>query len=134
MDINEFIAKRKEYLGLSDRDIAIKLGMSRSGVTRFRIGDVKKLSHKHILPLAELLKCNPIELLEADLGENEYCNIYKTSTKEFEFIKKYRSCDKRGKEIIDTVLEYEYNRSTDMLVIEENKKLLKIIKVYFELT
>lgn len=67
MDLGNFIRMRKETLGLTDSDIADELGVSRSNVSRWQSGDIGKIAHRHIKPLARILKCNPMTFLQDNI-------------------------------------------------------------------
>lgn len=60
MDLGSFIKTRKAELGLTDTDIAVAVGLSRSNVSRWQSGEITNISHKHIRPLSEILCCDPM--------------------------------------------------------------------------
>lgn len=132
MNARDFIKIRKKELKLSNRIIAEKLNVNKSTIARFISGSIKKLPRESLNPLKTILQCDINDLLDDDDSTELVMKKINITTEEENHIKKYRACDERGREIINNVLEYEYNRSTDVSKIEENKKLLKIIKVYFE--
>ena len=67
MDLGNFIRTRKDELGLTDADIAVAVGVSRSNVSRWQTGGIAKLAHRHIKPLSEILHCDPmIFILDED--------------------------------------------------------------------
>jgi len=67
MDLGNFIRTRKDELGLTDADIAVAVGVSRSNVSRWQTGGIAKLAHRHIKPLSEILNCDPmIFILDED--------------------------------------------------------------------
>lgn len=71
MDFGSFIKARKEELGLTDTDIAVAIGVSRSNVSRWQSGGITKITHKHIKPLSEILQCDPMVFV---LDEHEISN------------------------------------------------------------
>ena len=77
MDLGEFIKSRKESLGLTDSDIAEAVGVSRSNVSRWQSGDVGKISHKYIKPLAKILQCDPLNLLWDEESSDDHNNLSK---------------------------------------------------------
>jgi len=78
MDLINFIKMRKDELGLTDTDIAEAVGISRSSVSRWQTGDIEKIAHKHIKPLAEILQCDPMVFLG---GELEFEDMLPIATK-----------------------------------------------------
>jgi len=71
MDFGDFIKAKKDELGLTDTDIATAVGISRSNVSRWQTGGISKIAHKHIKPLAEILRCDPMIFLGADEDDIE---------------------------------------------------------------
>jgi len=63
MEMGSIIKSRKDKLGLTDTDIAIAVGVSRSSVSRWQTGDIGKIAHRHLKALAEVLQCDPLVFL-----------------------------------------------------------------------
>lgn len=70
MQINERIKARRQELGLSVDDIAEKLHINRATYYRYESEDIKKFPLDIVLPLAEILKMSPPELMGWDLKSN----------------------------------------------------------------
>ena len=72
MDLGAFIKTRKDELGLTDTDIATAVGISRSNVSRWQTGGITKIAHRHIKPLAEILRCDPMVFLSDNVVEDSF--------------------------------------------------------------
>lgn len=120
--IGKRIAERRKQLGLSQAELARKLGMNSSTIWRYERGEIGADSIK--LPVIEsmamFLKVNPAwlvgktEIMEPSnllpLNETEQTNINKLNAHEKKHIEKYRSLDTSGKKIVDIVLDNECER------------------------
>jgi len=121
MNLGEFITKRKKELGISSDFIANALGTHRSNVFRWEREGAEKIAGKYLEPLADVLQCSLEDIVFATLGSSNYKKKkadlfdFPTTHQEQMYIKKYRACDERGKGMVDTVLDYEYNRTIDGL-------------------
>lgn len=62
------IAYRRKQLGLSQADVARKLGVDQSAVHLWETGKAKP-SAKRLVPLASLLKCTVEEVLNNDISQ-----------------------------------------------------------------
>lgn len=73
MKVNEIIKKRRKELGLTLKDVADKLGVSESLISRYESNDVKNMGIDKLIPLAEVLKTTPVYLmgLENDKKQEE---------------------------------------------------------------
>ncbi|CAL7915373.1 helix-turn-helix domain-containing protein [Fusobacterium necrophorum] len=63
MEINEIIKQRRKELGLTLKQVAEKLGVSESLISRYESKDVKNMGIDKIAPLAKILKCSPAYLM-----------------------------------------------------------------------
>lgn len=63
MKINEIIKQRRKELGLTLKQVAEKLGVSESLISRYESKDVKNMGIDKIAPLAKILKCSPAYLM-----------------------------------------------------------------------
>lgn len=63
MKVNEIIKKRRKELGLTLKDVAEKLGVSESLISRYESNDVKNMGIDKLIPLAEVLKTTPTYLM-----------------------------------------------------------------------
>ena len=66
MKINERIRARRKELGLTLKQVAEKLNVSESLISRYESNDVKNMGIDKISPLAEVLKTTPSYLMGWD--------------------------------------------------------------------
>ena len=84
MKVNEIIKKRRKELGLTLKDVADKLGVSESLISRYESNDVKNMGIDKLIPLAEVLKTTPVYLmgLENDKKEEKENDIFSQLTED----------------------------------------------------
>ena len=63
MKVNEIIKKRRKELGLTLKQVAEKLGVSESLISRYESNDVKNMGIDKIIPLAKVLDTTPAFLM-----------------------------------------------------------------------
>lgn len=88
MNIGEIIKKRRKELNLSLKDIAKKLNVSESSISRYENEEIKNMGIDKLIPLSEILQVDIKELLndinfsrkkkKATLKEIEIANKLKT--------------------------------------------------------
>lgn len=66
MKLGLAIAKRREQLGITQVDLAKKVGVSKASVCRWESGDISNMKRDKIQKLAEALKISPLDLLKDD--------------------------------------------------------------------
>ena len=71
MKVNEIIKKRRKELGLTLKDVADKLGVSESLISRYESNDVKNMGIDKLIPLAEVLKTTPVYLMGLENNKKE---------------------------------------------------------------
>ena len=71
MKVNEIIKKRRKELGLTLKDVADKLGVSESLISRYESNDVKNMGIDKLIPLAEVLKTTPVYLMGLENDKKE---------------------------------------------------------------
>lgn len=78
MEINERIRKRRKLLGLTLRQVADKMGVSESLISRYESKDVKNMGIDKLVPLAEILGVTPSYLMgwEDEIEESEADHYY----------------------------------------------------------
>ena len=97
------IKLRRESLGLSQEELAIKVGYtSRSSIAKIENGDVD-IPRSKIIAFAEALDCSPVELMGLiDIQEETPANgdtqLIITDTQERGLVTTYRSLSPDGKE------------------------------------
>ena len=75
------IKERREMLGLTLEQVADRLGLQKSAISKYERGAVENIKRSHIMKLAEMLECDPAYLMgftdnvEGD-GNNYYIDDY----------------------------------------------------------
>lgn len=91
MKVNEIIKKRRKELGLTLKQVAEKLGVSESLISRYESNDVKNMGIDKIIPLAKVLDTTPAFLMGWETKkEKENINI-DTVTTDYMMIPLYSS-------------------------------------------
>lgn len=91
MKVNEIIKKRRKELGLTLKQVAEKLGVSESLISRYESNDVKNMGIDKIIPLAKVLDTTPAFLMGWETKkEKENINI-DTATSDYMMIPLYSS-------------------------------------------
>lgn len=103
-NISKNITKFRELKGITQKELAAKLGTSPSRVSNWEQG----ANSPNIEILIELCRI-------LDVSINDIYGVYpdskvSVSFEEREYISKYRKLDSHGKEVVDTVLQIEYDR------------------------
>ena len=81
MKVNEIIKKRRKELGLTLKQVAEKLGVSESLISRYESNDVKNMGIDKIIPLAKVLDTTPEFLMGWETKkEKENINIETVNT------------------------------------------------------
>ena len=106
MTISESIKKLRKTYSITQADLGEIVGLSskaigawESGRAEPRIGAIEQIASYFKIPKTKVL------------GWDEECEL---NDKETKLIEKYRVLDKYGEQVVDTVLEVEYTRCTDL--------------------
>ena len=75
MKVNEIIKKRRKELGLTLKQVAEKLGVSESLISRYESNDVKNMGIDKIIPLAKVLDTTPAYLMGWEDKKEKDSNI-----------------------------------------------------------
>ena len=114
--------KRKE-LGITQPALAEKLGVSQSAIGSWET-DVNSPRATLLYDLFDILHCDANYLFQ-----DETKQLYKNeaSPEEFEnIIKKYRELDDHGKDMVDTVLQKEFDRIADIQNAEAKVEIIDV--------
>ncbi len=136
MNIGEIIKKRRKELNLSLKDIAKKLNLSESSISRYENEEIKNMGIDKLIPLSEILQIDIKELLNAI---NFSKKKKKATLKEIEIANKLKTLRTENnlslKKVADflnitssTVLKYE-NADITNIPIDNINKLAEIYKV-----
>ena len=108
MTIGERIRYLREQLGITQDELAARVGYRhKASINKIETGE-RKLMQDKILPFAKALETTPYVLMGWDEPEPEPQLVL--SDYESEHIRKYRAIDDRGQETVDGILDYEYKR------------------------
>lgn len=64
-----FIARRREWLGLSQRALAKKVGVSHATISKIESGLAVDIKYNTFIGLAEALRVHPMQLISAHKGK-----------------------------------------------------------------
>ena len=141
LDLYKNIKMRRIELNLSQEQLASKVGYtSRTSIAKIEAGEID-LPQSKIVLFAKALQTTPewlmgwdrpideidrkvLELYPDFVPGKEYLpsvtDLKKITISELEHLKKYRAIDARGRDMVDTVLEKEYER------VQEQEELVGI--------
>lgn len=63
MDMSERIKSRRLYLGLTQEELGLKLGLQKSAIAKYENGRVENIKRSVIAKMAEVLECSPAYLM-----------------------------------------------------------------------
>lgn len=119
MKIGEFIQKHMNEKQINQAELARRSGVPASTISSIINRNNDRVAIEMMLKLCEVLECD-IE---------EYINeLKKEQTKQMPslFSKKYYSLDEHGKDMVDTVLEKEYERCVEIEKSKETKPAIEV--------
>lgn len=109
MSIGSRIKEKREELGITQTELAKIVGVSKGSIGNYESG-VSAPNEKILFKLFKALKCDANFLYQDDMKAFSKENEFSVSSNEKAMIKKYRSLDTYGKELIDKALDVEYRR------------------------
>ena len=127
------IKQRRKELKISQQKLAELAGMASGSVGNYESG-YSTPKEEYLIKIMEVLNCDANYLFQDFINKSEQTettSLFMTTNQEQRYIVKYRACDERGRDIVDNVLDYEYNRTTSISV-ENNENSIVKIKVYNE--
>lgn len=110
MSIGKRIRELRESKGLTQSQLAELLGVTKSAVGNYEL-DLSGPKESVLYKLIDVLNCDANYLFQD--GINIKKKDFNISPKEQDHIKKYRALDEHGKDMVDTVLQKEYERRTE---------------------
>lgn len=161
LDLYKNIKKRRIELNLSQEQLASKVGYtSRTSIAKIEAGEID-LPQSKIVLFAKALQTTPEWLMgwnrPIDEIDRKVLELYpdfvpgkgylpavtdlkKITISELEHLKKYRAIDARGRDMVDTVLEKEYERvqqDEDLVEIQlvarsGDNEIIKVTRKEFE--
>ena len=123
MGMGDRIRERRLSLGLTQEELAAKLGLQKSAIAKYENGRVENIKRSVIFEMSKILKCSPIYLLCLNENECEEPNL--VSDQDCSLINKYNKLDQTGKEIIEFILEKELQRANTIYEKETQIDFLK---------
>lgn len=89
MDMSERIKSRRLYLGLTQEELGLKLGLQKSAIAKYENGRVENIKRSVIAKMAEVLECSPAYLMgwsdepeeKPKLDISKFDNIYPINLK-----------------------------------------------------
>lgn len=114
MAFNERLKEARIASGLTQKQLAEKLGIAGTTVTGYEKGNSEP-NVNTIGKIMDILQVNANFLWQDEMNATGGFQL-NLQYNEMEHIKKYRSLDDYGKDIIDTILEKEYARCEDEYV------------------
>lgn len=109
MSFGSRLKEKRESLNITQPQLAEMLGVSKGAIGNWET-DVNSPRATLLYDLFEILHCDANYLFQDEMRELKYKD--KATPSEFEgIIKKYRSLDAHGKEMVDFTLQKEWERS-----------------------
>lgn len=108
MSFRERLKEQRENIGMSRAELAEILNVTSAAIGNYENG-ISTPKADILFKVFDALKCDANYLFQDEMNE------LKTETftvPEIKMVKKYRSLDNYGKDLVNTVLEKEYTRST----------------------
>lgn len=130
MTFGERLTQLRKDCGYSTRtELAEKLGIPSTTLRNYET-DVREPGHTFLKQISELFNVS-VDYLLCLTDEKEKRSSQSLKASEYTHINKYRSIDERGKDIVDVVLNREYERHTETIkpkLTHEPKAIPKVIE------
>lgn len=110
--IGEKLKEIREGIGLNKKEFAQYIGLKYTTYNNYET-ESREPSSDFLILISEKFDVS-IDYLLGLRDEKEILHSYKLRSGEYEHIKKYRSLDDHGKDIVDTVLSKEHERILDL--------------------
>lgn len=111
MTFGERLTQLRKESGYNTRNkFADKLGIPSTTLRNYET-DVREPGHTFLKQISELFNVS-VDYLLCLTDEKEILNSFRLRSNEHTLIKKYRDLDNHGKEIVDIILDKEWDRST----------------------
>lgn len=120
MGIGFRIKEARNALNITQEELAKKLGVTKGAVANYE-NETSHPKEPIMYKLFDALQVDANYLFQDEMG-SDY--PMKVSYEEMNHIKKYRALDTHGKDIVDIVLDKEYDRCTEV----DHNKVLPFVK------
>ena len=117
MSFRTRLKERREYLNMSRAELASKIGVTQAAIGNYENG-ISSPKEEILYRIFDALAVEPNYLWQDEMKKSSL--PFTVSYPEQSLIKKYRALDTHGKDIVDTVLEKEYER------VQEQEELVEI--------
>lgn len=118
MSMSERIKERRKYLGLTQGDLAEKLGLQKSAIAKYENGRVENIKRSVILRMSQILECSPCYLMglddAAEAPEKSSCD-FQISPFEQRMVTAYRSSDQLTRDMVNRILNLEEPAAQDKM-------------------
>lgn len=71
-NIGEYLTKRRQEIGITQKDIAQYIGVSEATISRWESGEIKNMKRNNIYKLGQILRISPLVLLNDAIDDNNY--------------------------------------------------------------
>lgn len=120
MNMGDRIKEVRKLRGLTQEELAQKLGLKDSAIAKYESGRVENIKRSVISEMARVLECSPVYLLCLDedsdsLPINNKTSVFDVSNIEKEIIKAYRQADNIDKEMVLRILKIEQKGDVEKL-------------------
>lgn len=110
--IGEKLKEIRENLGLNKKEFAQYIGIKYTTYNGYET-EAREPSSDFLILISEKFDVS-IDYLLGLKDEREILHAYKLRSGEYEHIKKYRELDTHGKDMVDTVLQKEYDHIVEL--------------------
>lgn len=110
---------------LTQLELGSLIGAKPAAVSSWEV-DNSKPDILLVSKMCEVLNTTPSHLIDGKADKD-----FTATPDEQSHIQKYRGCDQRGRDMVDTVLDYEFNRTTNP-VTEESGEAYIGVRVHFQ--
>lgn len=118
MGFSNRLRERREQLGLTQGEVASKLGITPGAVGNYENG-VSTPKADILFKIFDALKCDANYLFQDEM-KNLKSEDSATPYEMDNIIKKYRALDDFGKDTVQMIVDREYHRCIDYVIINEN--------------
>lgn len=128
MSFGSRLKEQRERCGLTQKQLAEKLGVTQGAVGNYESG-LSSMKAELLYKIFDILDCDANFLFQDEMNQKSASQF---SIEEQTHIKKYRVLDAHGKDMVDTVLEKEYDRVMSPAIEEVSGNQAKTSLLFFE--
>lgn len=109
----------REQQGISRKELAEKLNIPYTTLRNYETNQ-REPGHRLLVEIAQVLSIS----VDTLIGNDKY-DKHEVTENENKLIKKYRKLDAHGKELVDMLLDKEYERCDNVIKLQEKEDLKK---------